>query len=120
MKKERAWFLLKLGSPVTLTAKPSAYGGSRMSPVLSSATILQASEIAATQPNSTTIDSPRPSAFCTAAPPGKINYGFIEIYQTYLQGDADRRENVLIYLRLGRKTRKRECCQLPSQRGINN
>lgn len=57
--------------PVILTVKPWEYGGSLMSPVRSSATILQASETAATHPISTTIDSPRPNAFCTAAPPGK-------------------------------------------------
>jgi len=60
-------------SPVILTAKPSVYGGSRPSPFLSSATILQASDTAATHPNSTTIDSPRPNAFCTAAPPRRRN-----------------------------------------------
>lgn len=66
-EKSLGWSL-----PVILTAKPWAYGGSRIRPALSSATILQASENAATHPNSTTIDSPRPSAFCTAAPPGEI------------------------------------------------
>lgn len=56
-------------SPVILTPKPWEYGGSPLRPVLSCATTLQVSETAATHPNSTTIDSPRPNDFWIADPP---------------------------------------------------
>lgn len=56
-------------SPEILTLKPCEYGGSRTIPVRCSATTLQDSENAATQPTSVTMDSVRPSVFCTAAPP---------------------------------------------------